>query len=407
MGSATVEAQKLANASNELIAEKTNAANKGMTQQTNEMNYKIASEANAYNRENLQLQNQWNIEQWERENAYNDPSAQVERYLKAGINPLWAMSNTNPGNAQHLESGDPLPAQVAQMVAPHADSWRVQPEYDPYVAQHIANINTAVRDMVNGFQTAADLALKKEDVDIRRAAQQSRSAFDLASAGEKRAATTGREIENSWNLSTFDVRAKSESQKLYNMTKQYDLLDANTDEARAKKLEIDEHRNLIREQTNQVIAGIIQRDRELDIMQQNANSNKEAVQVSRDRLNLEDERFSAEIEKWNNEFLLQYMYKFGRTISGEMSAKVGFEGLGVSGKAGLRETTPADVEKMISCGIKVIERYGNDPSEQNAQDAAEASRIIDALQRWQLQKQIIPVDALFNSTNSTIFNPSE
>lgn len=407
MGSATVDAQKLANASNELIAEKTNAANEGMTRQTNEMNYKIASEANAFNRESLEMQNQWNIQQWERENAYNDPSAQVERYLKAGINPLWAMTGSSPGNAQHLESGDPLPAEVAQMQAPHHEPWRVQPEYDPYVAQHIANINTAVRDMVNGFQTAADLALKKEDVDTRRAAQQSRSAFDLASAGEKRAATTGREIENSWNLNTFDVRAKAESQKLYNMTKQYDLLDANTEEAKAKKLEIDEHRNLIREQTNQVIAGIRQRDRELDIMQQNANTSREAVQVNKDRLKLDDERFNAEIDKWNNDALLQYMYKFGRTISGEMSAKVGLEGLGVSGKAGLRETTPADVEKMISCGVKVIERYGNDPTEQNAQDAAEASRIIESLQRWQLQQQIIPVDALFNSTQSTIFNPPE
>lgn len=39
---------------------------------------------------NLQLarqQNQWNIEQWNRENKYNDPSAQMDRLKKAGLNP--------------------------------------------------------------------------------------------------------------------------------------------------------------------------------------------------------------------------------------------------------------------------------------------------------------------------------
>lgn len=48
-------------------------------------------EENRKNREyNLMLanlQNQWNVEQWERENEYNDPSAQMSRYVKAGLNP--------------------------------------------------------------------------------------------------------------------------------------------------------------------------------------------------------------------------------------------------------------------------------------------------------------------------------
>ena len=48
-------------------------------------------EENRKNREyNLMLanlQNQWNVEQWERENEYNDPSAQMARYVKAGLNP--------------------------------------------------------------------------------------------------------------------------------------------------------------------------------------------------------------------------------------------------------------------------------------------------------------------------------
>lgn len=49
-------------------------------------------------------QNQWNIEQWQRENEYNDPSAQMARLKKAGINPNLAYSN---GNIQNVAAHSP------------------------------------------------------------------------------------------------------------------------------------------------------------------------------------------------------------------------------------------------------------------------------------------------------------
>ena len=52
----------------------------------------------------LNAQNQFNVEQWNRENAYNDPSAQMRRYLAAGINPWNAMSNIDNGNASSVTS---------------------------------------------------------------------------------------------------------------------------------------------------------------------------------------------------------------------------------------------------------------------------------------------------------------
>lgn len=54
-------------------------------------------EENQKNREyNLMLanlQNQWNVEQWERENDYNDPSAQMSRLARAGLNPNLVYGN--------------------------------------------------------------------------------------------------------------------------------------------------------------------------------------------------------------------------------------------------------------------------------------------------------------------------
>lgn len=404
MGSPTVRAQKLAN-----------EANIEMTEATNQTNRDIAEQANLYNRENLELQNTWNREQWELENAYNDPSAQMERYIKAGINPLWAMSDISAGNAQHLESGAPAPAEVAHMEAAH-----VSPEYDPMLAQHIGNINAAAQNIVNGALGFQDMALKAEDVQTRRNAQITRSVLDQASAVEKAASARGKEIEADWNLNTFDVRARAEAQKLDNLRGQLRSLDAGTDEAKAKKLEIEEHTRLVSEQINQVIASVRQRDRELDIMsrnalslERNAASNERQVTVSENELRLQDERFSKEVEKWNNDTIMQYLYKFGRTNSANMSGKVsgGVGSVGASFGAGYsaRETTPADIKKMQTCGLIILERAAADPTEKNLKDAASVSKVIQALQDKCYTDIIQQTDAIqpFNSSTSSVLNPSD
>lgn len=81
----------------------------GNNRQSKNIDKQIAAqkEENQKNREyNLMLahkQNAWNVEQWERENEYNDPSAQMERMKKAGINPDLAVS----GGAQNLSAASP------------------------------------------------------------------------------------------------------------------------------------------------------------------------------------------------------------------------------------------------------------------------------------------------------------
>lgn len=50
----------------------------------------------SYARELSDYEYQRNLEQWHRENAYNTPSAQMERYRDAGLNPHLIYSQTNP-----------------------------------------------------------------------------------------------------------------------------------------------------------------------------------------------------------------------------------------------------------------------------------------------------------------------
>ena len=68
----------------------------------NQTNLEIARETNATNQQLAEKQNQWNIDQWNRENEYNTASAQKQRLIDAGMNPMW--SEVTPGIAQSLQS---------------------------------------------------------------------------------------------------------------------------------------------------------------------------------------------------------------------------------------------------------------------------------------------------------------
>lgn len=63
-------------------------------------------ETNKANAELAKYQNEWNLAQWNRQNAYNTPAAQRQRYEDAGINPYFAMSNIQAGQAESLNSAE-------------------------------------------------------------------------------------------------------------------------------------------------------------------------------------------------------------------------------------------------------------------------------------------------------------
>lgn len=390
MGSATVEAQRLANEANLQIAQGINDLNMQLTRETNQQRIDMFNGQNA-----------WNKYMWDEQNKYNDPSAQMERLMKAGINPIWAMSDPSSGNAQQLTSAD-APA----LDAAHMERAEVQPEYDPYIAQHVGNIIAAARNVVNDVQGFMGLDLQRQDVETRRAGQISRSSLDVASAAEKRAAAEGRGIENAWNLSTFDVRAKFEGQKLSNMQKQYDLLDANTEEAKAKKLLIDEQKNLVSEQINQVIESIRQRDRQLNIMQQGVNVDRTNAETRQNLYDLENERFSKEVQNWNNRNILDYMSRFASKVKAGMDASVGGSFGHIGASVDVTETRPYDVRKMNEAGIVIMQRASADPSPQNLQAAGEAARYMQMFEDQRQRRNMFRSD-YFDSSNTSVLNPSD
>lgn len=114
------------NQANRDIANVTNASNERNVAATNKANMQIAQMNNEYNERQLdkQIQTQWDM--WNAENEYNDPSAQMQRYRDAGINPYMATGQISSGTASSMtapsaNTADPSGMQQAaqaQMGAP-------------------------------------------------------------------------------------------------------------------------------------------------------------------------------------------------------------------------------------------------------------------------------------------------
>lgn len=95
-GGATVKAQKLAN----------------------DTNLQINREANQNQYQMFQEQNAFNERMWNQMNEYNTPAAQMQRFTDAGINPYIAAGDVQTGNAQSALQSASAPQQHVASVMP-------------------------------------------------------------------------------------------------------------------------------------------------------------------------------------------------------------------------------------------------------------------------------------------------
>ena len=82
-------------------------------EKANQTNLEIARETNATNQQLAERQNQWNIDQWNRENEYNSASAQKQRMIDAGLNPMFG--DISAGTAQSVQSAPMANQQMAHV----------------------------------------------------------------------------------------------------------------------------------------------------------------------------------------------------------------------------------------------------------------------------------------------------
>lgn len=55
----------------------------------------------------MNAQNEWNLKMWNLQNAYNTPSAQMQRFAEAGLNPNLIYGQTNTAGPVHASAGAP------------------------------------------------------------------------------------------------------------------------------------------------------------------------------------------------------------------------------------------------------------------------------------------------------------
>ena len=320
--------------------QETNAANRQLQRETNEMNYQIAQEANQTSRDiaaeqnewNYRMfneQNTWNLQQWERENEYNSPKQQVQRYIEAGINPLWAIGSGNPGNAQQLTSAAASPAAGADVNVPQMEAARMQ-------APDFSSLSGIAQNVINGIQGFQRLKIEQQEANTR--SRKADADIDLSStqANYYNSLAEGVNLDNIFNKDTFSTRVQQLQSNLDKTRSEINHLDKDSELYSGKQALLDSQVNLNKAmvtkseaEIKQTIASIAQRwqeiklhGQELGIAQQNADTASGQLKVSQAQFGLAVEKAKSEFQQKSNQQILDYlkldsnpMYSAHRVVS--------------------------------------------------------------------------------------------
>lgn len=148
------------------VGQDTNNTNTRLTRETNQSNQDIQRETNELQMQLAGQANDWSIEQWNRENAYNDPSAQMARLKRAGINPALAYSNGIMNEAAGSPAANMANVDAMRNVAPQIQKPDVP---DPLTAANIDKLNAeaeAIRDQNRREEEKQPITLEQLSADL-------------------------------------------------------------------------------------------------------------------------------------------------------------------------------------------------------------------------------------------------
>lgn len=384
--------------SNFAATQDTNETNELITKKTNEMNYKIAQEQNDLNYKMFTEQNDWNYNMWLEQNKYNDPSAQMKRYLEAGINPLWAISNGNPGNAQQLSSSPWAGAAGATMVP-------AQMQAPQFNLDEVA----ALQSVINGYQGFQRLSMEK-------AANKASVAKTNAETDLIKSQTISQDFMNSINLDTYSEQVGSIVQRYSNLIKEGNLTDAEVEKSKALKDQAIAATSKTEAETIDILDNITRQWTALGIQQQQADAattqaNAASTQAAASMWNARtsDAALSHQIEKDSKEFDLKSndqilsILEQNRSWIDKAIGNPGNIGEEIFGGVGERFKRSINT---IKSGAKVLyNRFYNNPTKSNFEAVQSMQKLIkDAYGNLELPALYKPLDG--TSSSATVVNPS-
>ena len=145
------------NQMNYKIAQMNNEWNERMLDKQLDYNQEMFNQQIAYDQKKMQQQNEFTEYMWNEQNEYNDPSAQMSRMRRAGINPYVALGNMTSGNATSSNSSGSGGSPSAQGIStPQAQQVHMQ-AYDWQPA-----FNSMAQSII------ASGALKKQDAEVKQ-----------------------------------------------------------------------------------------------------------------------------------------------------------------------------------------------------------------------------------------------
>lgn len=359
-----------------------------------------------------QATNEWNLRQWNRENEYNSPSAEKQRYLEAGINPIWAMSKSNSGSASQVvtQQPHPSPSFTATM-----DAERLSQERSMF-AQSNALQSTA---------TMGELSLKERSL----LNEISKTTSDIDKVKAETELLKSQLESNDWmnkiNSVTFDVQVNLKVEELNRVRSEIShlrKLDALTEDQREYlSAQIEYEKTLtsyteamakkVESETFDKLENLKMKWYELASQRIQANAAAtsssaalQQAQTSDASLNHLIEKDQAELKLKSNEQIIQLIDQ----QRGVIDRFIGTPSNVISGVLGNDDFEMVNRSfALISAGYKVIcDRFYSNPTKVNADAIDKVQKQIDNFQKRKIDaSQFLPFSSGTSVINPT--NPSQ
>lgn len=382
---------------------------------SDELNLFTSERSNYMNMLQWDLDNQYNYQLWQEQNAYNSPAQQMQRYIEAGINPLWAISGGDPGNSQQLKSNPPSPSSYLPMTM-KSDELALQ--------SSLGNQQNAIQSLLglgNLDIQNRNLALQERisGSSIKRTEAETRKLLSELESNEfvnrVNSATFGSQVNlkiEELNKCRAEIRELNSKSDLTDHQKS--LLDAQTDKEKALKLSIQAATDKVKSETFSKIENLQMRWYELasgrisavaaqssaQAAQTSANASMLNAQTADRSLHHTIEKDTKELEVKSNEQILQII----DSQRGWLDRFIGTPSNVISGVLGKKpfEMVNLVVDKLKAATDVIYSRCYSDPTEANIKACQELQKRIDEFQSLNIE----PINLLGLPDQNTTLNPS-
>lgn len=350
----------------------TNEANAAIAAQQNELNYKMFNE-----------QNQWNLDRRNEEWAYNDPSAQIQRLIDAGINPVFAAGHISPGSASTLSSANyPGAAGYSAASGSVVSGGSSSPLLDA-----MSSVDSFGNSVASAMSQFGQLGINARRQAVNEAMMPSEIAKNYADAAQSEQQAGVLDSVRQFNWRSFDDRLsligkeiEEISSKISNTdqdTKTKAAMEANLHAQEKKAIaETGVIKDYVQQGYERLALGWYQAKNDYYLNSQELGLNTKSVELAANKFELDKKEFAWKVRDAETSHLLSLLRDFAPEQRGkaaiDASMKLpGGAGVGASGELEGKQRT-ADYAKASAILDQIQKRFVENPCSDNLKAFQEA-----------------------------------